>query len=133
MKVVGGKKLARQLGALPEVTRGHVVKAISRSTEEGARVARTLAPDATGETREGITTEYRDGGMTGEVVVVSSDAPRSEKDKRYSIEHGRKRGSRGTTQGYHFVHRTKQYLGKKNRARIKRAINKAVKEVAGRG
>lgn len=133
MRIEGHQKLIRQLGDLPEVTRGKVVKAIHTSTEEGARVARTLAPDTTGETRAGITTEYRDKGMTGEVVVIASDAPRPEKDRAYSIEHGRKQGNRGTTEGYHFVHRTKQYLGKKHRARIKRAIRNAVKEVASRG
>ncbi len=132
MKITGHKKLMRQLGDLPNTTRVHVVKAITKSTEEGARVARTLAPQETGETRDRITTEYRDRGMTGEVVVIASSAPRDEKDKAYSIEHGRKKGDRGTTAGYLFVHRTRQYLGKKNAARIKRAIRKAVKEVASR-
>lgn len=133
MKVTGSKKLIRQLGDLPEATRGQLVKAIAKSTEEGARVARVLAPDTTGETRDGITTEYRDGGLTGEVVVVASDAPRAEKDRAYSIEHGRKKGSRGTTEGYHHVRRTRQYLGKKWQGRIKRAVNKAVKEVSRSG
>lgn len=130
MKVTGHKKLARQLGSLPAATRANVAKAIAKSTEEGARVARTLAPSTTNETRDAITTEYSNHGLTGVVVVVASDTSREEKDKRYSIEHGRKKGDRGTTEGYHFVHRTRQYLGKKNRARIKRAIRKAVREVS---
>jgi len=130
MKIEGYKRLSRQLGKLPEAQRQHVVKAIAKSTEEGARVARTLSPDASGRTRDGITTEYRDGGLTGEVVVIASDAPQAEKDRAYSIEHGRKKGDRGTTEGYHHVSRTRSYLAKKWRGRIKRAINKAAKEVA---
>lgn len=133
MRIEGADRLARKLGQLPAATRANVAKAVAKSTEEGARVARTLAPDTTGRTRAGITAEIRDGGMTGEVVVIASDASRAEKDRAYSIEHGRKRGNRGTTAGYHFVRRTRSYLGKKWRGRIKRAINKAVKEVAGRG
>ena len=133
MKVDGHKRLIRKLGALPDAQRKHVVKAIAQSAEEGARVARTLAPNATGRTRDEITTEYSDGGMVGQVVVIPSDAPQAEKDRAYSVEHGRKKGQRGTTAGYHFVFRTRQYLGKKFRARIRRAISKAAREVSRSG
>jgi len=129
MKVSGDKKLIRQMRQLPDAMRDNVRKAIRVSTEEGARVAKTLAPDQTGQTRDGITTEYKDGGMTGTVVVIDSAAARSEKDRAYSIEHGRKKGDRGTTEGYHFVHRTREFLKDKYRRRISRAINKAAKEV----
>lgn len=129
MKIEGTKKLLRQMDALPDSVRDHMAKVVARGTEEGARVARTLAPDTTGETRAGITTEYHDGGLTGEVVVIASDASREEKDRAYSIEHGRKEGNRGTTEGYHFVHRTRQFLGKKNRNRIKRGLKKAIGDV----
>ena len=93
-------------------------------------MARTLAPDTTGETRDAITTVYREGGMVAEIVVIDSDAPQVDKNRAYSIEHGRKKGDRGTTEGYHHVHRTRQYLGKRFKGRIRRAINKAAKEVA---
>ncbi|WP_439137555.1 hypothetical protein [Roseicyclus sp.] len=130
MKIQGANKLVRKLGQLPDAQRRHVVKAIAQSTEEAARVARTLAPDTTGRTRAQITTEYKENGLVGEVVVIDSAAPRAEKDRAYSIEHGRKRGDRGTTEGYHFVRRTRAFIGKKNRNRILRAIRKAAKEVA---
>lgn len=116
--------------SLPEVSRAHIVKAIRLNTEEGARVARTLAPDVTGETVANITTEYSKGGMKGTVVVIASNASRADKDRAYSIEHGRKRGERGTTEGAHYVWTTRQYLAKKFKGRIRRAINKAVKEVS---
>lgn len=129
MRLEGHKKLIRQMGQLPDAQRAHLRGSVYRNTEEGARVAKTLAPDVTGETRDNITTEYRDDGMTGEVVIIDSDAPRDEKDRSYSIEHGRKAGDRGTTEGYHFVWQTRKYLGKKWRARARRALNKAVREV----
>lgn len=130
---VDSSKLIRQMKQLPEVQRKHIRGAVQKGTEEAARVARVLAPDVTGETREQITTEYHDDGMVGEVVVIASDAPRAEKDKAYSIEHGRKKGDRGTTEGSHHVQRTRQFAGKKHRNRIKRAVNRAAKEVAGNG
>lgn len=133
MRVEGHKSLIRKLSALPDVQRDHIRKAIATSTEEGARVARVLAPNTTGETRDGITTEYHDSGMVGEVVVIASDAPRKDKDRAYSIEEGRKQGDRGTTEGSHHVRRTRQYLGKKFRSRIGRAVRKAAREVASRG
>lgn len=130
---VQSSKLIRQLSRLPDVQKGHIRRAIATSTEEGARVAKTLAPNVTGETCDEITTEYSQGGMVGTVVVIASDASRAEKDRAYSIEHGRKEGDRGTTQGSHHVYRTRQYLGKKHKRRISRAVRKAAKEVAGGG
>ncbi|NIZ63289.1 hypothetical protein DL239_20180 [Sedimentitalea sp. CY04] len=127
---IESKKLIRQMRKLPDAQRGHLIKAIAKSTEEGASVTRVLAPDVTGETRDNITTQYRSGGMVGEVVVIDSGAPSDEKDRAYSIEHGRKEGDHGTTEGNHHVHRTRQYLGKRFKGRIRRAINKAAKEVA---
>lgn len=133
MKIERAGIAARKLRALPMAIRADVAKAIEAGTEEGARIARTLAPNQTGRTRAEIHTEYRDGGMVGEVVVIDSGAPRAEKDRAYSIEHGRKAGAHGTTEGYHFVKMTRAYMAKKNRARVKRAINKAVKRVSGNG
>ncbi len=129
MKVTGSKKLIRQLDQLPDSARSHIRKAIRRNTEEGARVARTLAPELTGQTKSQITTEYSTNGLRGEVVVIDSNAPRAEKDRAYSIEHGRKKGDHGRTEGAQFVWTTRRYLAKKFRGRMKRAIKKAVKDV----
>lgn len=130
MKILGAKKAAQKLRALPDKQRDHVVRAIRRNAEQGAKVARTLAPNVTGETRARITTAYYDEGMVGEVVAIDSDAPRPEKDKVYSIHYGRKRGERGTTTGYLYMTRTRQYLGKRFRNSIKRAVKKAAREVS---
>ncbi|MDJ0631099.1 MAG: hypothetical protein QNJ44_22770 [Rhodobacter sp.] len=133
MNLLGAAKLRRQLRALDPALRKHMPPAIRRGTEEGVRVAKILAPDVTGETKGKIRSEYKDEGMTGVVVAIESDATRAEKDKAYSIEHGRKKGQHGTTEGYHHLHQTRRYLAKKNKNRMRRATNKAVREAARRG
>lgn len=128
MKVTGGKKLSRQLGRLPVHIRKHVSDAVKKSTEEGAKIARTLAPEDSGQTKSDIRTEYKDQGMTGIVVAIETSAPKAKKDRAYSIEHGRKKGASGTTEGSHHIWRTRQYMAKRVTARMKRAVNKAAKE-----
>lgn len=129
MKVEGDKALIRQLNKLPEASRKHVRRTIKRNLEQGERVAWTLAPDDTHQTRGDLHIDIDPDGMRGQVVAIRSDAPRADKDRTYSIEHGRKKGNRGTTAGYKFMWRTRQYLGKRFRNSIRRAIRKAAKEV----
>lgn len=126
---VESKKLLSQMRRLPDEQRAQLRKVIAKNTHEAAQVTRTLAPDVSGETRDNITVEFRDGGMTGEVVVIASDAPRAEKDRAYSIEHGRKAGDHGTTEGYHHVHQARQFTAKKFSGRVRRALNKAVRSL----
>lgn len=124
---VEGKKLLAQLGKLPDAQRAEMVKVIAKNTHEAAQVTRTLAPSQSGKTRDDIAVTFRDGGLTGEVVVIASDASKADKDRAYSIEHGRKKGDRGSTEGYHHVYQARKYLGKKFAGRVRRALNKAVK------
>lgn len=130
MRVTGAKKLTRQLSSLPAVQRRHVAAAVRKSVEEGVRVARSLAPDVTGETRAEIKAEFSADGMSGVIVVIDTDAGAEEKAAAYSKEHGRKRGERGSTAGFHYVYRTRQYLAKRWKSRLKRAVKKAAKEVS---
>lgn len=130
MKVLGAKKLGRQLQELPEAQKDHIGRAIRLNVAEGARIAKTLAPVRDGDTRDNITTEFSADGLEGTVLVIESDAPRAEKDKAYSVEHGRKSGDRGTTEGAHYMWNTRKYLAKKFKGRISRALKRAAKEVA---
>lgn len=130
---VDARRLIRALSDLPEAQKKHVRKAVRKNTEEGARVVSRLAPNVTGRTRAEIGTKFHDDGMTGEIVVVDSDAPRKDKDRAYSIEHGRSGGPRGPMAGFHHVRSTKVYLGKRWKGRVARAIRRAVKEVSGNG
>lgn len=127
MKITGDKKLKRQLADIPDEVHSEVRKSILRTTTEAERVANTLAPDVTHETRGNIYSEISDRGMTGRVLAIPSDAPREDKDRAYAIEHGRKRGIRGTTEGYHFIHRTRQYIGKKHVQRVRAAIRRGLR------
>jgi len=133
MKLEGSRRLIRKLKDLPDEVRVDLAKSIRTGTEEGARVARTLTPVASGKTREEITTRYADGGLTGIVEVIGPTADQADKDRAYSIEHGRQAGDRGTTEGSHHVRTTRSYLAKKNMARVSRAVRKAVKRVASSG
>lgn len=133
MRIEGQKKLIKKLGRLPEVQRAKLAKTIARTTEEGARVARALAPELTGKTRADITTTFSPDGLSGQIVAIDPGASRAEKDRAYSIHYGRKKGDRGTTEGALHMTRTRQYLGPKFRRRISAAVRRAAKEVAGNG
>lgn len=133
MKVQNPGKVATRLRKLGPAVERQMVKAIRRNTNEGVRVAKALAPDVTGETRRKIRAQFKEGGLIGEVVAIDSDAPRYEKDRAYSIEHGRKKGERGVTEGSHHMHRTRQHLAKKHKASLRRALRKGIKEASGNG
>lgn len=130
MRLQGAGRLRRKLSDLKGTERAHVTKAVRRNTEAGVRTAKVLAPNTTGRTRSEIKARYREGGLVGIVEAIDPGAPRKEKDRAYSIEHGRKRGLHGTTAGYHHMHRTRQFLGKRWKSSLKRAMNKAIKEAA---
>jgi hypothetical protein len=127
MKVVGADKLTRQLRALPKAQRSHVVKALAKSAVEGERVARTLVPVDSGDLKSGIHTKSQDEGMTVSVEAAPEDKQSQIKAK--AVEFGRKKGDRGTTDPRPYMRRTQAYLAKRHKNRVKRAINKAVKEV----
>lgn len=127
MKIENTGRIQRKLKALPDEIRLDVTKELSNQTHRGARVATTLAPDVTHETRGNIHPVISDDGMRGEIVAIRSDAPREDKDRAYSIEHGRKKGQRGTTAGYHYMKRTRQYLRKRWRDAMLRVVRKAAR------
>lgn len=140
---IDAKRLTRQLQRLPDALQENLRQAVYKSTEEAGRVIKVLAPNTTGQTKADIRTKYSPDGMVGTVVVIDSNAPRAEKDRAYSIEHGRKKDakistsggtalvSRGRTEGNHHVARARQYMGKRWHRRIRRAVRKAAKEVTG--
>ena len=86
MKFTGGKRLARKLSQLPEASRNNLRKTIQRNTEEGARVARALAPMREGETKADIHTLYDLDGMKGSVEAAQPD--RESQIRAKAIEFG---------------------------------------------
>lgn len=126
-------RLRRKLADLPDRIKDEIGKAVEKGVDEGVRVARILAPVDSGQTRDDIVKVMSQDRMRGEVQAIDPDATRPEKDRAYSIEHGRKRGNHGTTEGSHHMQQTRQFMAKRARGRIRRAVNKAAKELAGRG
>jgi hypothetical protein len=128
MKVTGDKKLIRQMRKLPKAVRRNIVKTMERNTEEAARVARTLAPDVTGQTRDDIFTKYEyfaDGLRTS---VEAAQPTKEAQQRALAIEFGRENGDHGTTPPQPYIRPAQGYLEKKHAASMKRAINKAAKE-----
>jgi hypothetical protein len=126
MKILGAEKLAKQLRQVPDSARVHVVKAIRRNTEKGAKVARTLVPVASGELKAMIFTQYDQDGMRGSVEAAPRDGV-SQKLAR-AVEFGRKKGKRGKTAANPYMRYTQSFLVKKFKGSIRSAIRKAAKE-----
>jgi hypothetical protein len=126
MKIMGAEKLAKQIRQVPISARLHVSKAIKRNTEQGARVARTLVPVASGELKSMIFTEYDADGMKGSIEAAPPTAY-GQKLAR-AVEFGRKKGNRGTTAANPYIRYAHSYLKKKFKGSIRSAVKKAAKE-----
>lgn len=128
MKIVGSKKLIKQLGDLPEVTHAALRKSIKNNAKYGERKAKSLVPVATGELRSGITsTVYEDkNAIYG--FVNFADGSKEDAIKVAAINYGRQTGDRGTTAGYDFIGVTKLLIAKRSANSIKRIVKKAVKD-----
>ena len=138
---VDGKGVARAFKKLPRKQRAYIFKAIRKSVSEGVRLAKTMAPKDTGDLAQGIHAKYEleSNALVGSVEAASSDA--ESQIKALSVEFGRqyKRGRRqparsgkkdkGKTSPNPFMRRTQSIIGPKHVGRIKRAMNKAAKEV----
>ena len=138
---VDSKGVARAFKQLPKKQRGYIFNAIRKSVNEGVRLAKTLAPKDTGELAQGIHAKFEieSNALVGSVEAAPSDA--KSQIKALSVEFGRqyKRGRRqparsgkkdtGTTSPNPFMRRTQSIIGPKHVGRVKRAMNKAAKEV----
>lgn len=126
MKLLGHEKLIKQMRRIPTEVRTAVSAAIRKGTEETANVARSLAPEKSGETKQMIFTKYSADGMSASVEAAPNT--RAEQVKTRAIEFGRRKGEKGTTQPSPYIRRAQAYTAKKFKASIKRAMNKALKD-----
>ena len=138
---VDSKGVGRAFKELPRKQRAYIFKAIRKSVNEGVRLAKTLAPKDTGALAQGIHAKFEieSNALVGSVEAAASDA--ESQIKALSVEFGRqyKRGRRqparsgkkdtGTTSPNPFMRRTQSIIGPKHVGRVKRAMNKAAKEV----
>lgn len=137
---VEAKTVVKSFKDLPRIQRKLIGDAIRKSTLEGVRWARTLAPVDSGDLKRGIYAkfDFQPGSLSASVEAAPDDGP--SQAKALSIEFGRRytrkrrvpgrRGllNRGITEPMPFMQRTQALLGRKHRNRIKRAIRKAAKE-----
>jgi hypothetical protein len=137
---VEAKTVVKSFKDLPRIQRKLIGDAIRKSTLEGVRWARTLAPVDSGDLKRGIYAkfDFQPGSLSASVEAAPDDGP--SQAKALSIEFGRRytrkrrvpgrRGllNRGITEPMPFMRRTQSLLGKKHAGRIKRAIRKAAKE-----
>ena len=136
------KAVTKAFEDLPQKQRSYIFKAIQKSVSEGVRLAKTMAPVDKGDLQRGIHSKFeaRDGAIVASIEAAPSD--RESQIKALAVEFGRSqsRSSRqtrirtqspntGTTKETPFIRRTQSILGPKHRARLNRAIRKAVKEV----
>lgn len=128
MKLLGAKKLARQLADLPDTVRDNIGNTINKQVKRGVRVARTLVPVDTGQLKGWITgrVEKTDNGVYG-IIDAAPDTKKAQQKAR-AVEFGRTKGNRGTTDANPYIRTTQSYLAKSYRSAVKRAINKAAKE-----
>jgi hypothetical protein len=137
---VDAKDVLKSFKTLPRQQRKHIGDAIRKSTLEGVRWARTLAPVDSGDLKRGIHAkfDFQPGSLRASVEAAPDDGP--SQAKALSIEFGRRYTrkrrvpgrngliNRGITQAVPFMRRTQNLLGKKHAGRINRAIRKAIKE-----
>lgn len=139
---VEAKGLQNAFKKLPRKQRKYIGDAIRKSVHEGVRLARVMAPVDTGELKRGIHAKFdiEENAFVGS--VEAAPARREPQVKALSVEFGRTYSSgkkrqqsshvfkqTGTTDEVPFMRRTQKILGKKHRARVKRAMNKAAKEL----
>jgi len=141
---VESAKLIKSFKQLPRKQRKYLADMVRKSTNEGVRIARAMAPRDTGELARGIHASFE---MKQNAFVGSVEAAPSERDaqvKAMSVEFGRTYSSgkkrqpssrnfrnTGKTEGVPFIQRTQEIVGKKHKARVRRAMNKSAKEVWG--
>ena len=138
---VDSKGVARAFKQLPSKQRAYIFKAVRKSVNEGVRLAKTMAPKDTGDLAQGIHAKFNieSNALVGSVEAAPSDA--ESQIKALSVEFGRQYTRKrrqpartrnkftGKTSPNPFMRRTQSIIGPKHKARIKRAINKAAKEV----
>jgi hypothetical protein len=128
MKVVGAKKLSRQLDKMPDAVKRQTVKSIKRNTEAAARLARNLVPVATGELKGWIYTKYENRPNEYFGSVEAAPPERDPQIKANSVEFGRENGNRGTTEAQPYIRLAQKLQGPKFKKSLKSAIRRGIKE-----
>ncbi len=127
--ILGMKKLKRTMQKAPAAVRAEARKAVVKSVNEGVALAKTLAPDVTGVTKANIRAKYDADFLAGSVEAAAAE--KQEQVRAKAIEFGRKKGEKGTTDPHPYIQPTQEYLGKRFKNRVSRAIRKGVRSAGG--
>ena len=127
------KHVSKRLRDLPKAERAAVGKFVSKSTTQTEQIARILAPERSGQTKSDISSHTSLDGLTGVVEAIAPDAPRAEKNRAFSIEYGRKKGPRGTTEGSLHMDKARQYTRKRFGKGVRRIVRGIVRRASGNG
>lgn len=127
--ILGMKQLKRTMQKAPAAVRVEARKAVIKSVTEGVALAKTLAPDVSGETKANIRAKYDTDFLAGSVEAAAS--AKQEQIRAKAIEFGRKKGDKGTADPHPYIQPTQEYLGKRFKGRVSRAIRKGVRAAGG--
>lgn len=129
------KKLKRTLRQAPRKVQDEARKAVVKSTVEGVRLAKTLAPNVTGRTRDTIYAKYSADRLVGS--VEAAPPTKDEQTRAKAIEFGRKKGAGGKQRtnrvdvpGQPFIQPTENYLEARHARRVARGIRKGIKDAS---
>ncbi len=132
MKIVGSKKLIKQLGDLPDVTHAALRKSIKNNAKYGERKAKSLVPVDTktgsGKTKAGISSNVYEDKNAIYGFINFNDGTKDDAIRIASINYGRSEGKKGITFGYGFIQTTKLLIAKRSANSIKRIMKKAIKD-----
>jgi hypothetical protein len=132
LRIEGAESLIRKLKALPKAQRDKIARAQLRSANEAKRVLQVMIPRKSGELADSVEVVVEDGGLR--VAVEVGEDNRDSKIQAYTLEGGRDAGTRGGhMEAQPYAQPTRQYLGKKHKARLKRAVRQAIKETGQNG
>lgn len=126
MRMIGAKKLQRQLRKARRDMEPALAGVVRKNTEKAAQIARSLVPVDSGELKGWIFTQYDEGGLVGS--VEAGDDTKEQQVKSRAVEFGREKGNRGTTSPQPYIRPAQGYIQKKHAAAVGRVVNKVIKE-----
>jgi len=128
MRVDGAKKLMKQLDRIPDETIAAINESLEKTVRYGVTKAKSVVPVDEGtlkKTINGQTYQTKDGSYG---FINFHNDTREGAIKTGVVNYGRKKGERGTFEGYGFIEFVKRLVGPRHNRIIKRNIKKALEK-----
>lgn len=123
MKLVGAKKLQKQIEAIPDEMQKAIDDSMLRTVKYGARKAKSVVPVDTGELREGINWQFYKDSRGAFGFINFHDNTKDDAIKVGAVNYGRKTGE---TVGYGFIEYVRTIVAPRHQRAVKRNIKKAL-------